>query len=64
MNLGRVFQRKTNKKTVNGKNVYKGLKGGLYTANRTPVYKFGNFYSTNSKFNVNAYMNNLHPKNV
>jgi hypothetical protein len=64
MNLGRVFQRKTNKKTVNGKNVYKGLKGGLYTANRVPVYFINGFYTTNKNFNSTAYMNNLRQRAI
>jgi hypothetical protein len=46
-------------KTVNNKNVYIGLRGGLYTKNSVPVYEKMGFYSTNPNFNVNAHMNSL-----
>lgn len=53
-------RRNIGKKTVNGKTVYKGLRGGLFTNNGTPVYKINNTYSTNKNLNVNAYANSLH----
>lgn len=53
-------RRNIGKKTVNGKAVYKGIRGGLFTNNGTPVYNFGgNVFSTNKTFKVNAYMNSL-----
>jgi len=52
-------RRNIGKKTVYGKAVYKGLRGGLFTNNGTPVYKFNTMYSTNKNFNPNTYMNSL-----
>lgn len=53
-----MFRRNTGHKTVNGNtHVYIGLRGGLFTKNGTPVYKFANgVYSTNKNFNINSYM--------
>lgn len=55
-------RRNIGKKTVNGKSVYKGIRGGLFTNNGTPVKKFNNLYSTNPNFNINAYIQNMMPR--
>jgi hypothetical protein len=49
----RVFRRKVGK-TVNGKNVYQGLRGGLFTHNNngknSTVYRIGSAFSTNPNY--------------
>jgi hypothetical protein len=58
--IAHATRRNIGKKTVNGKTVYKGLRGGLFTNNGTPVHKFnGGLYSTNKNFKPNTYMNSL-----
>jgi hypothetical protein len=51
--IARVFRRKVGK-TVNGKNVYRGLRGGYFTHNKngknSTVYQIGNVFSTNPNY--------------
>jgi hypothetical protein len=55
--IARAFRRYIGKNTVTGNKVYRGPRGGLYTANGTPVYNFNGTYSTNKNFNMNLYLN-------
>ena len=46
--FARAFRRYIGKNTVNGNKIYKGPRGGLFTANGTPVRHAGNgVYKTN-----------------
>ena len=59
-----VFRRNTGLKTIGNNRlpIYRGLRGGLFTKNGTPVYNHGNGnYSTNKNFNKNSYARLLVP---
>jgi hypothetical protein len=60
-----VFWKKTNYKTVTGKNIYKTLKGNYVTASGTPVIKRGmKWVSENNRFKMSNYLRSVHGRSV